>query len=328
MALAAVAGLTISVDSTAASVTLSGVASNSCTYNGSVQVNPDGGLTIACTGGGPVTPGSPGNFSLVSAALNANPNTTVGVGVTRTVGTTGATTLPYTLGGAGCLSAAGAPVSVADGASSATINVPVGASGACTVTLGTPSLAGATVSGSSTVITVVAAAPPPATGVGCPTGYTQPANMLTAALGGFGNPLYQMQASGQIVSIPLPVTGLNSGSVAFGESAGGAYTPQPVTIEVSVNKCPGLIEPVNNAAGQPQYCNLRNTNGNYNSITWIAKPLEGVIQDINTANIYLGACWAGDVGATYYINARWTYGSCAFGAQICGFGIQHNRGGY
>ena len=127
-------------------------------------------------------------------------------------------------------------------------------------------------------------------------------------------------------SIPLPVTGLNSGSVAFGESAGGAYTPQPVTIEISINKCPGLIQPVSNGTS-PQYCNVKNTNGNYNSITFINKPVE-VVVDTNTANLYLGACWTGDPGATYYINARWTYSSCAFGAQVCGFGIQHNRGPY
>jgi hypothetical protein len=187
---------------------------------------------------------------------------------------------------------------------------------------------GAAITGGPTTITVTDSAPPPPVGQ-CPSGFTPPADLLQPVLpSGFGNPLYQMQRSGQIVAMPLPATGLASGSVSFGESAGGAYTPQPVMVEISINKCPGLIEPVADNAGRPQYCNRRSNNGSYNSVTWVTRPIEGVVVDIDSANRYLAACWAGDAGAQYYINARWTYGSCAFGAQICGFGIQHNRGPY
>ena len=162
--------------------------------------------------------------------------------------------------------------------------------------------------------------PPPPVPAGCP---AVPQNMLTAGLTGMGNPLFQMQASGQIVSIPLPSVSGGSGQLGFGESAGGAYTPQPVTLEVSINKCPGVID-----TNYTNRCNIRNTNGNYNSITWLTRSYSGRggTIDASTADAS-GLCWAGDSG-TYYINARWAYASCAFGAQVCGFSIQYNLGGY
>ena len=41
----------------------------------------------------------------------------------------------------------------------------------------------------------------------------------------------------------------------------------------------------------------------------------------------LGLCWAGDP-QKYYINARWTYTSCPYGVETCGFAIQYNDGPY
>ena len=142
--------------------------------------------------------------------------------------------------------------------------------------------------------------------------------MLSAVFAGMGNPLLQMQNSGQIVAIKLPAISQRSIKVAFGESAGGAYTPQPVTLEVSINKCPGHID-----TNYANFCNLRSTNGNYNSITALTQAYS-IINSTTMASAY-GVCWAGD-GGQYYVNARWTYSSCAFGAQICGFAIQYNQG--
>lgn len=171
--------------------------------------------------------------------------------------------------------------------------------------------------------------PPPVTTTAtsaCPTGFTPPTDMLKATLGGFGNPLFQLQKSQQVVSIPLPVTNFNTGVISIGESAGGAYTPQPVVLEYSINKCPGLILPVVDTDGKSQYCNGKSSVGNVNSITWFSRPYS-VIKDETTANRYAAACWAGDA-EPYYFNARWTYNVCAFGASVCGFSIQHNQGPY
>ena len=127
--------------------------------------------------------------------------------------------------------------------------------------------------------------------------------------------------TGEPQTLPATQPGLSTGSVAFGESAGGAYTPQPVTLTISINKCPGLIDtdPTNR-------CNLTSTNGNYNSIAWFSKQYS-VITDATQANLR-GYCFAPSSEGQWYINAKWTYQQCAFGAQICGFAIQQNPGSY
>lgn len=197
--------------------------------------------------------------------------------------------------------------------------------GSCTVTLyiGAPGVAGTPIATTITV-DVTQQPPPPPQNVNCPTGFSPPQNLVTAGFAGMGNPLLQMQASGQVVAIALPnLGGLASGQVTFGESAGGAYTPQPVTLEVSINKCPGYID--NNTASA---CNLRSTNGNYNSLAYLVKSVSAGRNGVYDANnVPSGYCWAGD-NATYYVNARWSYSSCAFGAQVCGFAIQYNQGAY
>ena len=41
-----------------------------------------------------------------------------------------------------------------------------------------------------------------------------------------------------------------------------------------------------------------------------------------------GYCFAPSSDGQWYINAKWTYQQCAFGAQICGFAVQQNPGSY
>jgi hypothetical protein len=150
-------------------------------------------------------------------------------------------------------------------------------------------------------------------------GCASPTNVVTNTLSGVGNPLIQRQASGQTVFIPLPGTsaGHASGQIVFSESAGGAYTPQPVTLEISISKCPGIVD-----TDTGNFCNLRSTNGNINSITFLSQAFQSI--DRTNAN-QRGYCWAGD-GGQYYINARWTYSTCASGVEFCGFAIQYNDG--
>ena len=302
-----------------------------CTFS-SMSITPDGGVTVQCSGTSqpppdpnPIDNTIPGVFVMASATMNASPGSTAQVTVTRTLGG-----LPFTLyywyTGPGCGWSHVGAVNFLGGALSATIPALVGASGTtCTVNLGQPAAPASLGSQTTTTISVTGTVinnPPPVTNPNCPTGYAPPQDALAASFAGLGNPLLQMQASGQVVSIPLPSM-TSSGQVTFGESAGGAYTPQPVTLEVSVNKCPGLIE-----TDYANRCNIRSTNGNYNSITWLAKAYQGRggTIDASTAS-QNGLCWGGDP-TQYYINARWSYASCAFGAQVCGFAIQYNLGGY
>jgi len=307
---------------TAGTVTLTGTSGNSCTYS-SLSVTPSGGVTVTCAGGGTPPVNTAGSVSFTTASTTQAANTNAQLTIQRTGGTLGPIDLYYWTEGAGC--ARGevlGPVSWVNGDSANKIvSVAVGASGVCTVTMGQPtngtfgtfrSIA-ITVGGTTTTPPVD---PPPS---GCP---AAPSGLLTNTFAGLGNPLLQMQGSGQIVAIKVPTLGGGraTGQVSFGESAGGAYTPQPVTLEISINKCPGVIETDYN-----NFCNLRSTNGNYNSITWMGRPH----QSINSSNVALyGYCWAGDSNVQYYINARWTYSTCAFGVQACGFAIQYNEGPY
>ena len=131
-----------------------------------------------------------------------------------------------------------------------------------------------------------------------------------------------------MVAIPLPAItadGVRSGVIQFGEAAGAA-TPQPVRLEFSINKCPGVFESPKPGAPSGEFCSVDSTNGTYNQLTWFAKPFS-TIQNIQTASAY-GYCWAGDADKKYYLNARWTYSSCAFGYPTCGFAIQQNQGPY
>jgi hypothetical protein len=251
-----------------------------------------------------------GKFSFAADHAVGAPHSTAQVSIERTGGAYGAFDIFYEYEGPGCArNEKGLSVRFADGdVSSKTVSIPMGALGLCRVwlapppapaTLGAHNLAGVT------VVPVVA---------GCPT----PSNVTYVELGGIGNPLLQMQRSGQTVFMPLPAPtdGRASGQVTFSESPNAA-TPQPVTMDISISRCPGIID-----THYGNYCNLHSTNGHYNAIVYLAT----AYQTINAGNVsQYGYCWAGDAGP-YYVNARWTYSSCPSGLSSCGFAIQRNNG--
>jgi hypothetical protein len=255
---------------------------------------------------------APGSlFSFAEASGVGAPNSDAQLPVQRTGSTSGAFDIYYTFEGVGCArSGTGGPVRFGDGdVGIKTISIPMGANGVCTVWLQPPPAPagiGDQYAAAITVVPVVA---------GCPA----PSNVVYAELGAIGNPLLQMQRSGQTVFLPLPLAsgGRASAKVIFSESAGGAYTPQPVTLAISISRCPGVI------ATEGGSCNLQSSNGNYNAITYFTQPYQTITNSATAAQY--GYCWAGD-GGQYYINARWIYSSCAFGVQECGFAIQHGYG--
>jgi hypothetical protein len=256
---------------------------------------------------------APGSlFSFAEASGVGAPNSDAQLSVQRTGATSGAFDIYYTFQGPGCArNGTGGPVRFGDGdMGSKTVSVPMGAKGVCMVWLVPPPSPAGIGDQYATGITVVPVV------AGCPA----PSNVAYAELGGIGNPLLQMQRSGQTVFIPLPAPadGRVSGKVSFGESP-GAYTPQPVTLEISISRCPGVID-----ADSQNRCNLHTSNGTFNAIDFVTQAYQ--ILNSSTASRY-GYCWAGD-GGQYYINARWTFSSCAFGVAECGFAIQHNRGSF
>jgi hypothetical protein len=302
-------------------VKLSGAQGNECSYS-SMSITPDGSVTVVCSGTStppppPVDNSIPGTFSMSSAAMNATANTTPQVPVVRTGGGL-AFTVYYWFTGSGCKQTTVGALNFATGVMTAYLPAPVGAADTtCTVNLGQPAAPAALGSQKTTTITVVAGSTTPPPVSGCPAGFVPPADMSGMTLTGMGQPLIAMQKSGQVLSIPLPnLGGLATGQVTFGESSTAA-TPQPVTLEISINKCPGLIDTSSTS------CNLKSTMSSYNSITWFAKAYS-IITDAASAD-KKGYCWAGD-SSQYYVNARWTYQSCPFGAQACGFAVQYNQG--
>lgn len=295
-----------------------GTKSDECEFS-SMSITPTGGVSVQCSG---TTQPPTETFSMSAAVLSSAPLTKPQVSVLRNNSSGAAMTVWITYNGTGCvLNGNNYPLAFAGTQNAFQFEAPLAFAGTCTINLGTPPAPAILGNPSSTTITLGTPGPtPPTVPAGCP---AAPQNLLNASFAGLGNPLLQMQGSGQIVSIPLPSMN-SSGQVTFGESAGGAYTPQPVTLEVSINKCPGYVD-----TDYTNRCNIRSTNGNYNSITWLAKTYQGRGGSIDstTANAN-GLCWAGDVGSQYYVNARWSYSNCAFGAQVCGFAIQYNGGGY
>jgi hypothetical protein len=332
VALAAVAGFSITAASHAAVVTLTGSTGSSCSYS-SMSVAPDGSFNVQCTSSSPTppAPGDAGSFSFASATGTAGVPlfTNYQFPVTRSAGSTGVVNMDYTVGGPGCYNGLGY-LTFPDGSTTQNAQIMTILNGStCTITLGTPTTTSSVGTqprlGTTTLttITVPSAGGPTPNTAGCPSGFTAPADIALQSLGGLGNPLLSMVKSGQVVSMQLPATqpGYSTGQVAFSESAGGAYTPQPVTLTISISKCQGMIDTDTN-----NRCNIVSTNGNYNSVTWFSQPYS-VITDASRAN-GRGYCWAPASEGPWYVNAKWTYGSCAFGAQVCGFAIQQNYGPY
>lgn len=270
------------------------------------------GVRIVTTPAPPPPPpaSAASKFSFAGNAI-ASPNGTAQVTVLRSGSSVGAFDVSYAFSGSACASGTeGGSVHFNEGDTGAKgITVMMGASGSCDVVLISTNPAAELAKPRAATVTVV---PPVA---GCPA----PTNVVTNTLTGVGNPLFQRQASGQTVFMALPPTpqGHASGAIIFSESAGGAYTPQPVTIEVSINRCPGIVE-----TDTTNSCNLRSTIGNYNTITFLTQAAQGI--DRNTANAR-GYCWAGEPGQ-YYINARWTYPACASGVDVCGFAVTYSFG--
>ncbi|HWH39121.1 MAG TPA: hypothetical protein VNU21_04735 [Usitatibacter sp.] len=326
MAVAAAVGLFASLATEAAVVTLSGANGSTCSYS-TMSITPDGNVTVQCSGTTAPPPSNTGDAGAFSIAANqglANVGDQPTLTITRSVGSSGSVNVPYSLTGSGCTNGSG-NASFADGAGSYSFGVPMVAAGTCTVSLGTPTTAAAVATGprvgSPSSATVSVQSPQPAPGAaGCA---APPADMLTASFKSIGAVLLQMQKSGQVVSIPLPevVSGFHSGQLVISESAGGAFTPQPVSLNVTISKCPGVVD-----TDQSNSCNIVTTNGNYNAVTWFAAPYSS-IQDPPSAQRY-GFCWAPRSEGQWYMNARWNYSSCAFGAAVCGFAIQQNYGSY
>lgn len=137
--LVAIAFSLLTIQVNAATATLNGTSGNSCSYS-IITITP-AGLTATCKDGGATIPmNSPGSFSFAAAAVTGQAHTNVPVTIQRVSGAVGPFDLYYWFEGSGCArDEVQGPVRFADGdAADKTILIPTGASGLCTVGLGTP----------------------------------------------------------------------------------------------------------------------------------------------------------------------------------------------
>lgn len=136
---------------------------------------------------------------------------------------------------------------------------------------------------------------PPTTPVGCNANAIQPRLE-------WGEVRQQRAQSGQVMAFPVNATEMGRASLTFTQGQQPSTAARTIT-EFTVSNCPGVIDPTAGA------CYYRGPFVNNNSL------------DIYTRDYGIpGACLATNAAFTYYINVRWTYPVCNFGA--CGFSLQ------
>ena len=125
--------------------------------------------------------------------------------------------------------------------------------------------------------------------------------------------------SGEVMAIELPASPSGRASVTLTQTQGSA-TPARPTMDLTVSRCPGVIE---ENLPQPT-CFARTTFQNYHSITAYIRPLPGKPSQSD----YFDGCLAPVTQEKYYVNIRWTFASCPLGPRACGFSLQWAEGSY
>ena len=173
-----------------------------------------------------------------------------------------------------------------------------------------------------------AAGPPPPAVAGCPTGAN---GTVMAAFPGTsgthvsndGSPSgYWLQPTGVITAMQLPSlpSGYASGSV---QMTYGSHTPGGTTLyEISISRCPGIIDTTGASTGAGPYCYFGSSNPTSLSIVWFARNSStyGALGTLPAK----GYCVADETQGPWYANLRYTYSTCAYGPGNCGEQLQWN----
>ena len=158
--------------------------------------------------------------------------------------------------------------------------------------------------------------PPPAV-TGCPTA-AETSQLRRLEWG--ATPVLRQQ-SGYITSYRVPQSPTGRASVTFTQGQAAASPPSP-TIELTVSRCPGVIE-----ANLHQSCRLTTNFANFVSLTAFNRPLTESGLHTQADHAALG-CLAPAADGQHYVNVRWTFPSCPFGIDQCGFSLQWGEGAY
>lgn len=303
-------------------VTLS--SGGSCTYS-AMTIQPNGNVSVQCSGSGPVDPPPPGQaYFEISGPTSLQPRTPYKTGqfkVTRkeTNGPSESVAFGYTVSGPGCVFVSVGPfwLTKAGGSKNAhDLDVETTDSGSCTITL--------TVQeghrGSQPYPMAIAGGtnPPPQGCAAPPLGsLDRTANIGLLYRDGGGSSVDQLRMDSgtiayyKVVAAPKPE---QSVLVQFTQGQ-QPNTPAGLVTEFSVGKCPGVID-----TSVPD-CYYRSQSINANAINIYTAPVPQFNWNSQEALAGRG-CYAPIAERDYYVNVRWTYGTCAWGSGNCGTSMQ------
>ena len=306
-------------------VTLSGATGNSCSYS-QMTVQPNGSISVTCVTSTPTA----ATFSL-SAPASLAVSTTSTFSVSRSGGPVDSLTVNWSVSGGSCTANTGS-LTFAQGGAPQAVGITTNAIvGSCVVSITAPS--GHQVAPGSATITVGSSAPPPPPPppTGCP---APPSDYKYQTMDKWRsltpnqvatewNSVDQLRmTSGQIatydaINVPNPA----SSAVVVLTQGQQPATPQPVLTEMSVSKCPGVID-TSVAA-----CYMRGTFINNNqSPRLYRRPVQVTSTLVWDSQAKLGyrGCWAPE-SEKWYVNVRWTFASCPYGVGQCGFSMQWSQ---
>jgi hypothetical protein len=184
-----------------------------------------------------------------------------------------------------------------------------------TLTAGALDLSGTPIAPKSFAFATRISEPPPIV-TGCPT----PApNAQLRRLEWDVTPIVRLD-SGVVLSLRVAQSQLGRASVAYTQGQ-TASSPPGVTIDVTVSRCPGVIEDNLHRA-----CRFRTTFHNFVTIVAFNRPLteRGLITQEQLADL---GCLAPAAVEQHYVNVRWTFPTCPFGREMCGYSLQWGEGG-
>ena len=184
-----------------------------------------------------------------------------------------------------------------------------------TITAGARDLTGTPVAARSFTFTTLNYEPPPIV-AGCP---TPASNAQLRRLEWGTTPIVRL-GSGVVASFRVAQSRLGRASVAYTQGQTAASPPQP-TIDVTVSRCPGVIE-----ENLHPVCRLRTTFFNFVTILAYNRPLteRGLTTQEQMASY---GCLAPAAVEQHYVNVRWTFASCPIGPEMCGYSLQWGEAG-
>jgi hypothetical protein len=323
--LGAVAGFATVTDVVAqGTVTLS--SGGSCTFS-SMTIQPNGNVSVQCSGGQPPPPPPPGQaFFTISGAGSLQPNTAYNTGQfkvsrTDTDGPNDVVAFGYTVTGAGCEFRSQGPywlTKAAGNNNSHNLDIKTGASGGCTITLTIQEGHTGSTPMNMTVAGPNNETPPPGCNGAAAGSIDRSGNIGVLYRDGGGSSVDQLRMDSgtiayyKVVDAPKPE---QSVLVHFTQGQ-QANLPAGFTAEFSVSQCKGEINPT-----LPFPCYQKTVFNNNNSVPiyTAAVPQYGWTSQ---AAIGERGCYAPTSERPYYVNVKWTYSTCAWGAGNCGTSMQ------